>query len=339
MSQKNETPALVLSLLIVLGIVGAGVWWLTRSLNVSPPPATQAQSAGDASSLAAVQNVPTGLFNYGGSTTWATIRRDVDPVIQLVWTEFRLRYTDPIQGTAGSGTGIQMLINNQLAFAQSSRSIKDAEYQTAKQKGMNLKEIPVAIDGIAVAVNPNLAIPGLTIEQLANVYEGKITNWNQVGGADLAIIPLSRRPEDSGTIEFFIENVMQKQPLGNNVRYVSSTTQAIREVASNPGAMYYASAPEIVPQCTIKAIALGKKQGEFVSPYQDSQMSQAACGKARLLNVAAFQSGQYPITRRLFVIVKQNGQVDEQAGEAYARLLLTNQGQDLVAKAGFVRLR
>ncbi len=339
MTQKNETPALVLSLLLVAGILGGGFWWLTRSWNPSAQTLTQNQSTGDALSFAAVQNVPSGLFNYGGSTTWAPLRRDIDSALQIVWTNFRLRYTDPIQGAPGSGTGIQMLIDNQLAFAQSSRPVKESELQAAKQKGFGLKEIPIAIDGIAIAVNANLAIKGLTIEQLANIYEGKITNWNQVGGADLAIVPLSRRPEDSGTIEFFIENVMQKQPLGNNVRYISSTTQAIREIANNPGAIYYASAPEIVPQCTIKAIPVGKKPEELISPYQDPQAGSSACGQSRSLNVAAFQSGQYPITRNLFVIVKQNGQVDEQAGEAYARLLLTNQGQDLVAKAGFVRLR
>ena len=119
-------------------------------------------------------------------------------------------------------------------------------------------------------------------------------------------------------------------------RYISSTTQAIREIANNSGAIYYASAPEIVPQCTIKAIPIGKKPDELVSPYQDPQ---ASCGQGRSLNAAAFQSGQYPITRNLFVIVKQNGQTEEQAGETYAKLLLTNQGQELIAKAGFVRVR
>ena len=186
MSKKNETPALILSFLVVAGIVGGGFWWWTRSFNGSLPfnssPSTATQPTSDSPSFAAVQTVPTGLFNYGGSTTWATIRRDVDPAIQIVWTNFKLRYTDPIQGTPGSGAGIQMLIDNQLAFAQSSRSIKESEYQAAKQKGFSLKEIAIAIDGIAVAVNPNLGIKGLTVEQLANIYEGKITNWNQVGG-------------------------------------------------------------------------------------------------------------------------------------------------------------
>ena len=160
MSQKNETTVLVLALLITLGLVGAGVWWFTSrsglnlgsgQQNQSQPP----QQSNSAESFAKVQNVPTGLFNYGGSTTWAPIRKDVDPAIQTVWPGFQLRYTSPTIGAAGSGTGIKMLLNNQLAFAQSSRSIKNEEYQQASQRGLTLKEIPVAIDGIAIAVNPS----------------------------------------------------------------------------------------------------------------------------------------------------------------------------------------
>ena len=61
--------------------------------------------------------------------------------------------------------------------------------------------------------------------------------------------------------------------------------------------------------------------------------------KVNKLNADTFQNGIYPITRSLFVIVKQNGQIDQQAGEKYADLILTEQGQDLISKAGFVRIK
>lgn len=336
MTQRNETAALLISFLLVVGAVGGGLWWIASRSKPDPSPSLTVQNP---QSLNEVQAVPAGLFNYGGSTSWAPIRASVDPVLQTVWTNFRLRYTDPTQGAPGSAVGIRMLLDNQLSFAQSSRSVKQSEYQDAKNRGFALKEIPVAIDGIAVAVNPNLDVKTLTIAQLADIYTGKVTNWNQLGGSDLEIMPISRRLEDSGTIEFFNENVMQNKPFGSTVKFVGTTTEAIRDVATTPGGIYYASAPEVVNQCTIRAIALGRRANEAVSPYQDSQASTAACGQPRSLNATAFQTGQYPITRRLFVVVKQNGQIDEQAGEAYANLLLTNQGQDLIAKAGFVRLR
>ncbi len=79
---------------------------------------------------------------------------------------------------------------------------------------------------------------------------------------------------------------------------------------------------------------------ELVAPYQEPFIELSQCPQQRnQLNTPAFQSGKYPITRRLFVIVKQDGGVDQQAGEAYAKLLLTFQGQELIAKAGFVGIR
>jgi phosphate transport system substrate-binding protein len=345
MSQKNETTVLVLALLITLGLVGAGVWWFTRQSgsklggvlrNPSKPP----QQSNPVESFAKVQNVPSGLFSYGGSTTWAPIRKEVDSAIQTVWPQFQLRYTQPTTGAPGSGTGIKMLLNNQLAFSQSSRSIENEEYQQAQQRGFTLKEIPVAIDGIAIAINPNLNIPGLTIAQLKDIYTSKLTNWNQVGGPNLPITPYSRRKEEGGTIEFFVENILEGEEFGTNVQFIPTTTQALREVANNQGGIYYASAPEVVPQCGVKTLPIGRQANELVPPYQEPFVPLSQCPSQRnQLNAKAFQSGTYPITRRLFVIVKQNGQVDQQAGEAYANLLLTKQAQELIAKAGFVNIR
>jgi len=221
-----------------------------------------------------------------------------------------------------------------LAFSQASRSLKDEEIQRAQQRGLTLKEVPVAIDGIAIAVHPDLPVSGLTITQLKDIYTGKISNWRQVGGPNLAIIPYSRRKEDGGTVEFFIDQVLEKADFGDNIQYVYSTTPALRKVSQNLGGIYYASAPEVVPQCGIKTLPLGKSENQLVAPYQEPSIPSSQCPQKRnQLNELAFQKGEYPITRRLFVIIKQNGQLDEQAGEAYA------QGQELIEKAGFVPLR
>lgn len=342
MTQKNETIVLILTLVITLGLVGAIYWWLSGDRNISSLSTNKSQPVAKSNdqTFAQVPNVPTGLFSYGGSTTWAPIRKDVDPAIKTVFPQFQLRYTDPISGAPGSGSGIKMLLNNQLAFSQSSRSVKGEEYEQAKQRGFTLKEIPVAIDGIAIAVNPSLNIPGLTIAQLKDIYTGKITNWQTVGGSNLPITPYSRRPEEGGTVEFFEENILGGENFGSNVEYISTTTQALREVGNNPGGIYYASAPEVVGQCTVKPLPLGKTPDQLVPPYQEPFVPLSQCPQQRnQLNATAFQTDEYPITRRLFVIVKQNGQIDQQAGEAYANLLLTNQGQELISKTGFVRIR
>ena len=200
-------------------------------------------------------------------------------------------------------------------------------------------QTPVAIEGIAIAVHPNLNIPGITLDQLRDIYLGRITNWNQVGGPNLSITPYSR-PQDGGTVDFFIENVLGGQNFGNNVQFIDTTTEALREVSENPGALYYASAPEVVGQCTTKPLPLGQTANELIPPYQEPLVPPSQCPAQRnQLNTGAFRSGQYPLTRQIFVISKQNGQVEQQAGEAYANLLLTNEGQNLLAETGFVRIR
>ncbi|MBE9211430.1 PstS family phosphate ABC transporter substrate-binding protein [Plectonema cf. radiosum LEGE 06105] len=348
MSQKNETAVLVLALTITLGLIGGVYWWLARNYDITlgsisnnqSQPKSQSNLQSNQENFASVKEVPSGLFTYGGSTTWAPIRKDVDSEIKTAFPQFQLRYTNPTTGNPGSSTGIKMLLSNQLAFSQSSRSVKDQEYQQAEQRGFKLEEIPVAIDGIAIAVNPELNIPGLTLAQIKDIYTGKITNWQQVGGENLAIKPYSRRLTEGGTVEFFNENVLGSEKFGSNVEFTLDTTDGLRKVAQNKGGIYYASAPEVVGQCAIKPLPIGVASNKFVTPYIEPLIEPSNCPQQRnQLNAEAFKSGEYPITRRLFVIVKRNGQIDEQAGVAYAKLLLTQQGQELISQTGFVRIK
>lgn len=343
MSQKNETTVLVLALLITLGLVSGVYWWLTRSFDISNGYISNNQSQSNLQSgdknFDSVREVPSGLFSYGGSSTWAPIRKEVDSQIKTALPKYQLRYTNPIIGAPGSGTGIKMLLKNQLDFSQSSRAIKDKEYQKAQQRGFKLEEIPVAIDGIAIAVNPNLNVPGLTLAQLKEIYSGKITNWQQVGGKNLPIIPYSKISE-GGTVEFFVNNILEKEEFGTNVQKISTTTEALRKVAQNPGGIYYASAPEVVGQCGIKPLPVGRTLSKLVSPYKEPYIKPNECPQKRnQINVDAFRNDEYPMTRRLFVIVKRNGQIQEKAGVTYANLLLTERGQKLISQAGFVRIR
>ncbi|MDF2387207.1 PstS family phosphate ABC transporter substrate-binding protein [Nostoc ellipsosporum NOK] len=349
MSKNNEAFNLLLAVIVTSGFIFGGLWLLMeRWAQLINTGQDQSENRNQNNSInfanqhlgCNVENLPKGRFNYGGSTTWAPIRKDADSVLQNLCPQFILRYTQPASGKPGSSTGIRMLIDNQLAFSQSSRSIKAEENVQAQQKGFSLKEIPVAIDGIAIAVNFNLNIPGLTVTQLKNIYTGNITNWREVGGPNLPITPISRNPEAGGTVEFFIENVLEGASFGSNVTYNSTTTEALQKLAATPGGIYYASAPEIVPQCTIKPLPVGRISGQLVAPYREPYILPSLCPAQRnQLNFQAFRSGDYPITRNLFVILKQNAQTDQQAGEAYASWLLTSQGQELLEKAGFVRIK
>lgn len=343
MNDRKETKILLITMLVALGLVGGVFLWLANSSGIklstirkNPSPKLEKSNT---ESFTQVKNIPSGLFSYGGSTTWAPIRKEVDSTIKTAFPQFQLRYTEPPTGHSSSGTGIKMVLENQLSFSQSSRSIKDEEHQKAQQRGFVLKEIPVAIDGIAITVNPNLNIPGLTIAQLKDIYTGKVTNWQLLGGPNLAITPYSKAV-GGGNVQFLVENVLEDKQLGANVQFISTTTQALREVAKNPGGIFYASAPEVVQQCSVKPLPLGRKPGQLIPPYKEPFVPLQKCPQQRnQLNTTAFQSDEYPMTRRLFVIVKENAQSDRKAGEAYADLLLTPQGQELITKAGFVRIR
>ena len=349
MSRSQETQEqslLFLLILIAIGLIIGGFWWASENSidRVTSGSYLKTKKSTNrlphrAYNFAQVQNVPSGIFNYGGSTTWAPIRNVVDPVVQSTWVQYRLRYTHPVLGNPGSGTGIRMLLDGQLSFAQSSRPLKEKEYAQAQQRGYSLKQIPVAIDGIAIGVNPNLQVAGLTIGQIKGIYTGEIINWQELGGADIPIIPYSRQEKEGGTVSFFADNVLGDEDFSKNVVLVKNTTEGIREVSSNPGGIYYATTAEIISQCQIKALPIGHKKDELISPYQKPFVPLSKCPRQRnQVNKKGLQSGKYPITRRLFVIVKQNGQIDEISGNAYANFMLSDQGQDLIDKAGFIRI-
>ena len=240
----------------------------------------------------------------------------------------------------GSAVGLQMLLDDQLAFAQSASSLTTEDYQAAIKRGYRLNTVPVAIDAVVFTVNPTLNIPGITLDQVRDIYQGKITNWRDLGGPDLTITPFSRPVESGGTVVELQRQILDNQPFGKTVKFIRNTTQALRLVNQTPGGIYYASAATVIGQCSVKPLPLGRNLHGLVSPYQSPYVPSANCPQQRnQINTEAIRSGQYAFTRRLFVVIKQNGQLDQQAGQAYANLLLSAQGQNLLQEAGFVNLR
>jgi phosphate transport system substrate-binding protein len=323
-----------------VGLVGKGLWRTPQKTSTQSTQFQQPDTTIEAKSFAQVQDLPSGLFNYGGSTAWAPIRLVVDPAIQASRPELQLRYVEPTSEPPGSAIGIQMLIDGRLTFAQTSQPLTDTHFRQAEQRGFLLEQIPVAIDGIAVAVNPKLNIVSLTLSQLQAIYTGEITNWTEVGGPNLEMVPYSRPANVGGDVDFFVREVLQNRKFGTQVRFSPTTTEALRQLANTPGGIYFASAPLIVSQCEVKPVALGDQQDEFIFPYRQPLVPSSSCpGQRNSLNLEAIRTGQYPLTYYLYVTIKQNGRIEEQAGQAYANLLLTERGQQLITEAGFVRVR
>lgn len=354
MKQANYNFLVLLRMMIGLGVLGVLAWSMLQLLGGSPRPAKSLTqkielinpaSENELSGLAPqrlqeVANVPAGLFSYGGSISWAPIRRVVNPVLQEAWPQFQLRYIEPPLGAPGSTVAIQMLLKDELSFVQSARSLTEAEFQQARQRDLTLKQVPIALDAIVVAVHPELALTGLTLLQLRSIYSGKIQNWRQVGGPDRQIIPYTRAIATGGTVEQFQSQILGGANFGENVRTVRDTTEALRLIAENPGGIYYGSGATVIGQCTVKTLSLGKGLQSLIAPHLPPQIAPAQCPQRRnQVNQEAIRSGSYPLTRRLFVIIKENGQPDQAAGNAYAELLLSDQGQDLIESAGLTPLR
>ncbi|MDP2923489.1 MAG: phosphate ABC transporter substrate-binding protein [Candidatus Omnitrophota bacterium] len=223
----------------------------------------------------------------------------------------------------GSGTGLSSLISGTCDIAMSSRNIKDKEISLAKQKGINPYEIKVALDGLAVVVNPKNPVNKLTIDQLAQIFTGNITNWKELGGEDKKIVILSREV-NSGTHVYFKEHVLRKNDSNSKEEFAPtalmlSSSQAIAdEVAGNPAAIGYYGMGYISKKQKPVTIAKDEKS-EYEAPTIENVIS-----------------GKYPISRPLFLYT--NG-TPEGLVKKFVDFTLSKEGQDIVMATDFVPVK
>jgi phosphate transport system substrate-binding protein len=223
----------------------------------------------------------------------------------------------------GSGTGIAALLSNTCEIAELSRELKSEEIEMAKQKGFQPKQIVVALDGLAVVVHPANPLSKLTMDQLAAIFSGSVSNWKDFGGSDLPIVVLSREV-NSGTHVYFKEHVLRRNQKDSQVEFAPTalmlpSSQALAdEVAQNPGAigyfgMGYISAKE-------KALAIAK---DADSPYIQPTIG----------NVV---SNAYPISRPLLMVTR-----GEPKGlvARFLDFVLSPEGQQIVVKIDFVPVK
>lgn len=223
----------------------------------------------------------------------------------------------------GSGTGISALISGTCDITMSSRDIKEKEITLANKKGINPSEIKVALDGLAVVVNPKNPVSKLTTDQLAGIFTGKITDWKDVGGAGGTIVILSREV-NSGTHVYFKEHVLKKNDLNSKEEFAPSalllsSSQAIAdEVAGNPVTIGYYGMGYI--SARQKPVAIAKDENsEYVEPT--------------IKNVV---DGKYPISRPLLLYT--NGE-PQGLVKKFIDFCLSKEGQEIVLKTDFVPVK
>ncbi len=246
--------------------------------------------------------------------------------LALAWAEAYQKVNPNVRisvSGGGSGTGIAALINKTTDIANASRKIKDEETQNAQKNGVQPYEIEIARDAIGVIVNPENPVQQLTLQQISNIYSGKITNWKDVGGEDRPIVRLSRET-NSGTHVFFLEQVVRlgsstdKTLFSPDTLLLPSSEGIMAEVRQNPNAIGYDGLGYITPDVKTLAIA-SKDGGEYVKP-----------------GIATVNNGTYPIARPLFMYTPGEPQGDV---KTYLDWVLGPDGQKIVAELGFVPLK
>lgn len=299
----------------LLALIGAGILAVTTLVACGNGDATTAQPSAVESSVAestvaessAAAPAETtadlsGSISMVGSTS-------MEKLANALSEAFMEEYPD-VTVTAefvGSGAGIEAVTNGTADIGNSSRSLKDEE------KAAGVVENVVAIDGIAVCVDPANEVADLTKEQLTNIYNGTVTNWKEVGGADEPIIVIGREA-GSGTRGAFEELV----DLVDGCKYANeldSTGAVIAKVASTPGAIGYASLDAL--DDSVKALSL-----EGVEATAEN-----------------IKAGNYFLSRPFVMATK--GEISEQNDlvQAWFDFVLGDEGQQVASEVGLITVK
>ena len=202
----------------------------------------------------------------------------------------------------GSGSGIQAIGEGRCDIGLSSRDLKDDEKQT-------LEGTVVAIDGIAMIVNPQNGVENLTVDQIAKIYTGEVTNWKDVGGIDAPIVLIGREAA-SGTRDGF-ESITKTIDKCKYNQELTSTGDVIQTVSSNPNAIGYASLAAV--KDSIKVLKV-----ENVAPSKET-----------------IQDGSYKIQRDFVLVTKKDSKLSD-AAQKFFDFATSKNADSLIEKAGAI---
>ncbi len=213
----------------------------------------------------------------------------------------------------GSGVGIAALINGGTDICEASRPMKSVEKnQVRTRHGKDVKEIPVALDGLAVYVSEANSIQSITEPQLKAIYTGKITNWHEVAGRDARIVAYGRE-NSSGTYQFFKEHVLSNEDFAREVQTLPGTGAIVNAVSKDPASIGYGG--------------IAYASGIRVVPVRRDEKSEAV-----MASLATVKSGQYPLSRDLYFYT-----VGDPSGDvkAFIDWVLGPEGQKLCETVGY----
>lgn len=213
----------------------------------------------------------------------------------------------------GSGVGLAALINGSTDIANASRPMKPSEREKLKQRYNSLGvEVKTAKDGLSVYVSEKNSVKELSLQQIKDIYTGKITNWKAVGGKDAKIIVYGRE-NSSGTYVYFKDNVLGGADFTSTMQSMPGTSAVVNAVVKDANSIGFGGA------AYAKGITL-------VAVKKDAN------SKAYAPTEENIKSGNYPISRFLYMYLKTRptGDVKE-----YIDWILSAEGQSIVSKVGY----
>lgn len=288
-NMKKRTLALMLSAALCVGLL-AGCGGTTSNSTTSPAGGSQAPS----SETPATELSGTVVTN--GSTSMESVMGSLIEAFKEVQPGVQVQYTG-----SGSGAGITSAQDGTADIGLASRDLKDDE--------TGVTQITVAKDGIAIIVNPQNPVADLSVDQIAQLATGEITNWSEVGGNDAEVVFIGREA-GSGTRDGF-ETITGTT---DNCKYqneLTSTGEVIANVASNPNAIGYASLSAV--DNTVKAITVNG-----VAPTEETVLD-----------------GSYSIQRNFNFILNESTELSD-AAQAFVDWATSADAADLIAGAGAV---
>lgn len=247
--------------------------------------------------------------NDNGTTTGGTVATDGSTSMEKVIGALGESFMEANSGTTftynptGSGSGIQAVSEGRCDIGLSSRALKDDE------KASGLKETTLALDGIAIIVNPQNPVQDLTLEQIAKIYTGEITNWKDVGGEDAEIVRIGREA-GSGTRDGF-ESITDTKDACQYRQELTSTGDVIATVSQNPNAIGYASLAAI--KDSVKALTVNG-----VAPTE-----------------ATVKDGTY-LVQRPFVLVTKEGAALSETAQKFFDFATSADAASIISAAGAV---
>lgn len=294
--KMKKIMAMVMTFTLTVGVLaGCGQGNETDGANADKANAESGQQVSDNESGNGPQTVST-----DGSTSMEKVIGFLSEAYMEENKEVKVTYNP-----TGSGSGIQAVSEGRCDIGLSSRDLKEEELQ-------DLMGTIVAVDGIAVIVNPDNPITDLSVEQVGKIYTGEITNWSEVGGEDAPIVCIGREAA-SGTRDGF-EEVTGTKDQCKYSQELTSTGDVVQTVAGNPNAIGYASVASVSDN--VKAVGI-----EGVMPTKE-----------------AIQDGDYKIQRN-FVLVTRKDEALSKAAQDFFDFATSEAADDLITEAGAVPVK